>query len=73
MMNSAHYVALTPSSLIDAVGIRKEYRIGTRTISVLNHVDFLVKKGEFVAVMGPSGSGKSTLLHILGCLDRPSS
>ena len=61
-----------PSCLIDAVGIGKEYCIGNRTIAVLNHVDFSVKKGEFVAVMGPSGSGKSTLLHILGCLDRPS-
>jgi ABC-type lipoprotein export system ATPase subunit len=61
-----------PPCLIDAVGIGKEYCIGNRTITVLNHVDFWVKKGEFVAVMGPSGSGKSTLLHILGCLDRPS-
>jgi len=60
------------SCLIDAVGIGKEYCIGSRTIAVLNNVDFSVKKGEFVAVMGPSGSGKSTLLHILGCLDRPS-
>jgi putative ABC transport system ATP-binding protein len=37
----------------------------------LDHVNLLVKEGEFVAVMGPSGCGKSTLLHLLGGLDKP--
>ena len=36
---------------------------------VLQDVDFEVKPGEFVTIMGPSGSGKSTLLHIIGMLD----
>ena len=36
---------------------------------VLKNLNFSIKKGEFVSVMGPSGSGKSTLLHILGFLD----
>ncbi len=58
--------------LIDAFGLSRKYHIGSRTIPVLSDIDFPVKKGEFVTVMGPSGSGKSTLLHILGCLDRPS-
>ncbi len=35
----------------------------------LNNINFEVKEGEFVAIMGPSGSGKSTLMHIIGALD----
>jgi len=58
--------------LIEAVGMRREYRIGPRTIPVLQNIDLFVNRGEFLTIMGPSGSGKSTLLHLLGCLDRPS-
>lgn len=37
----------------------------------MNRVDFEVKAGEFVAIMGPSGRGRSTLLNIIGLLDNP--
>ena len=40
-------------------------------IVVLNGINFGIKKGEFVSIVGPSGSGKSTLLNIIGALDRP--
>lgn len=38
----------------------------------LRKVNFSIKKGELVSIVGPSGSGKSTLLNIIGALDRPS-
>lgn len=42
-------------------------------VVALQDVNFTVKHGEFVSIMGPSGSGKSTLLNIIGALDRPTS
>jgi lipoprotein-releasing system ATP-binding protein len=55
-------------------GVRKSYGVGTAAESeVLHGIDLLLKKGEFVALIGPSGSGKSTLLNIIGLLDRPTS
>lgn len=53
-------------------GIRKVYK-GAVDTEVLHGIDFRVKRGEFVALMGPSGSGKSTLLNIIGLLERPTS
>jgi putative ABC transport system ATP-binding protein len=42
-------------------------------VVALKDVNFTVKRGEFVSIMGPSGSGKSTLLNMIGALDKPTS
>ena len=36
---------------------------------VLKQIEFEVKKGEFLSMIGKSGSGKSTLLYILSTMD----
>ena len=59
--------------MIQAIDIKKIYRVGKIEIAALQGVSLEIKEGEFVSITGPSGSGKSTLTHILGCLDRPTS
>lgn len=49
----------------------KTYDVGKTKVHALRGMDFEVRRGEFVAVMGPSGSGKSTSVNMIGCLDVP--
>src|SRR5512135_366416 len=46
--------------------------MGEIEVRALRSVDFTVRAGEMVAIMGASGSGKSTMLNLIGTLDRPS-
>ena len=46
---------------------------GKSQYRALKGINFEVKKGEFVGIMGASGSGKTTLLNILSTLDVPTS
>lgn len=57
--------------ILKARKITRSFLSGSSRLHVLESVDFSVRAGEIVAVLGSSGAGKSTLLHILGALDRP--
>ncbi len=56
--------------LIQIKEINKYYINGENKLHALKGIDFHIRKGEFVSIMGSSGSGKSTMMNILGCLDR---
>ena len=58
-------------SVLSAEKLRKDFRSGQKTISVLRGIDLKIQPGEMVGIMGASGVGKTTLLQILGGLDRP--
>ena len=55
--------------MIEIKDLHKSYKTGANSLHVLKGINFNVKEGELVAIMGSSGSGKSTLLNILGMLD----
>ena len=60
-------------TILSCTGLGKRFTQGQDSLTVLEHINFTVSKGERVAIVGVSGSGKSTLLHLLGGLDTPTS
>ena len=48
--------------MIECEHVYKQYKNGT---NALYDVNFSVKQGEFVYIIGPTGSGKSTLIKLL--------
>jgi lipoprotein-releasing system ATP-binding protein len=59
-------------SILIAQGIVKSFRGGDGgVLNILNGVNFSLRRGEMVAIVGASGAGKSTLLHVFGALDKP--
>ena len=61
------------TGLILANGICKTYQQPDHAGRlVLDHIDFTLKEGEIVAILGKSGSGKSTFLRVIAGLTQPS-
>ena len=61
------------TNLISATGVCKTYQQPDHAGRlVLDHIDFALKEGEIVAILGKSGSGKSTFLRVVAGLTQPS-
>lgn len=60
------------TKVLELKNISKEFIEPRKNIVALNNINFNLKHGESVGLVGPSGSGKSTLLQIAALLDRPS-
>lgn len=59
------------NNVIECRNLSKSYHEKIIHVDVFEKINFYVKPGELVSVVGQSGSGKSTLLHLLGGLDKP--
>ena len=51
---------------------KKTFGEGNTLVEAMKETNFVVERGELVAVIGPSGSGKSTFLTVAGGLQTPS-
>lgn len=60
------------ATVIRCIDLVKTYSQGPQTVEVLRGVNFEVRRGERISIVGSSGSGKTTLLNMLGGLDLPS-
>lgn len=57
--------------ILQCEAISKTFKEADLEVPVLHEIDFAVREGDSIAIMGASGAGKSTLLQLLGGLDNP--
>jgi lipoprotein-releasing system ATP-binding protein len=57
-------------TVLEITDLHHQYGDADKLVKVLNGVNFLLYRGENVALLGPSGAGKSTFLHLVGLLER---
>ena len=58
--------------ILDLRGVGKTYELNGQSIEALRDANLVVRKGEFVCLIGASGCGKSTLLRIVAGFEPPS-
>ncbi len=58
-------------SILAAENLTKIFPSGGEEVVVFENLNFEVRRGELVALVGESGAGKTTLLQLLAALDTP--
>ena len=57
------------SSILSVQNLSKSFTSGSKTLKVLDDINFELEEGKTLAIVGPSGSGKTTLLGLCAGLD----
>ncbi|NDK31270.1 ABC transporter ATP-binding protein [Nesterenkonia haasae] len=65
-MNQTH-----DDGILKVRGLRKVYGEGSKAVEAIGHLEFTIRAGEFVCIVGPSGAGKTTFLRCLSGLLKP--
>lgn len=60
---------MTKNNILEINGLSKTFDSKKEKVNVLDDINFNIKDGEIVCIVGTSGCGKSTLLNIIGGLD----
>ncbi len=61
------------SNILQVNNLSREFKSGSKLLTVVNNISFGIEEGTSCAIVGPSGSGKTTLLGLCAGLDRPNS
>lgn len=56
------------NNMIELIGVTKQFG----EMTAVNHIDLIVKEGEFMTFLGPSGCGKTTTLRMIAGFEEPS-
>lgn len=56
-------------AFVEFKNVRKVYQSGEVKVEAVKGVNFTIKEGELVIIVGPSGAGKTTVLNMLGGMD----
>lgn len=60
-------------NILEVHQLYRKFQSGSKTLTVVDNINFSIPKGISCAIVGPSGSGKTTLLGLCAGLDRPTS
>lgn len=59
--------------MISVEHVYKKYQTRTGAVTVLNDINFSLKKGEKIGILGRNGAGKSTLIRLISGVEAPTS
>jgi putative ABC transport system ATP-binding protein len=64
-------IKMSKTAIMTLENVSKFYGLNGAVVKALKNVNFELREGEILILMGPSGAGKTTLLSVMGLLLHP--